>query len=128
MATSPYAYGNSSIYPSDLSDTVESVDAMPLAAQPAKRAPPDPLNNLGHALLQNLPEGVGLSFMAEHFPHVVNRLALLWTDKARLNQYIDSLIVADRAIRRGFAFQALEELTEIRNAGPLPSGRGSGAR
>ena len=58
MATSPYAYGRFSKYPTDLSDTVALVDAKPMSAQRPAHPAPDALNKLAHALLQNLPAGV----------------------------------------------------------------------
>jgi hypothetical protein len=76
----------------------------------------EPLEARALALLKNLPAPAKLSYCVENFPHLVNRIAMLWLDTNALIIYIDSLMLNDRADRVGFPFEALSELTELREA------------
>ena len=76
----------------------------------------EPLETRSQNLLKSLPSTLSLTFCAEHYPHVVNRLAAVWHDSPALVRYIDGLLLNDRGGRTGFAFDALAELTELRTA------------
>lgn len=67
------------------------------------------------ALLKSLPLEATLEYTAENFPHVVNRIAGVWHDAKLLTQYIDKLMIDDRGGRAGFPFEALDELTRVRD-------------
>lgn len=82
-------------------------------AVPAKR---EPINGWGQQLLDDLPSGCRLDFTAEHYPHVVNKVAVIWNDLTQLTRYLDGLLLADRNNRQGFAYEALMELTNLREA------------
>jgi hypothetical protein len=64
-------------------------------------------------LLARLPSNLKLRATAERYPHVVNKLAILWGDASALDAFIKTLIVDDRPERVGFHFEALAELIEI---------------
>ena len=76
----------------------------------------EPLETRAQNLLKTLPGTLSLRFCAEHYPHVVNRLAAVWHDSPALVRYIDGLLLNERGGRTGFAFDALAEMTELRTA------------
>ncbi len=86
----------------------------PGASTVAPAAPPrEPLSPWGEELVRSA--GVRLGYTAQRYPHIVNRLAVLWHDTPALVRYIDGLIMDDRPQRQGFEFQALDELTGLKN-------------
>jgi uncharacterized membrane protein YebE (DUF533 family) len=72
------------------------------------------LDNFGRRLLLDLDVGLSLARTAHLYPHIVNRLALVWTDAQQLESYLDSVLITDRTGRMGLDFMALCELNEIR--------------
>ena len=66
-------------------------------------------------LLARLPPEVPLAQTAAEFPHVVNRLSVLWDDPGAFRKAIDDLLLDDRRQRQGFPFKVLLELTELRD-------------
>jgi hypothetical protein len=95
----------------------------PVIAQPASLGPKTPEHGpvrepLGHEatlFLSRLPPTVKLSATATRYPHILNKLAMLWNDAKALDVYLTGLLVDDRPSRAGFEFSALEELVEVRN-------------
>jgi predicted Rdx family selenoprotein len=82
--------------------------------EPAQRQIREPLNEFGRELLARLPPEVPLAQTATQFPHVVNRLSVLWDDAGAFGKAIDDLLLDDRRQRQGFPFEVLLELTELR--------------
>lgn len=114
MASSPYSYTSPSSFFRDVCQPVQQK-----ADDPSAQAKPavvrEPLNRDGQQLLRSLPPALRLSYTAARYPHIVNRLAILWNDSRELSRYIDGLLVDDRANRQGFEFETLNELADVRN-------------
>lgn len=129
MSSSPYSYSRPGLpIQSDVWVPVTPAGGPPAATREGDRATPastqrdtpaapprEPLNAWGAELARNPPNGVKLSFTAAHYPHVVNQLAVFWNDWRALLRYVDSLLMDDRVQRKGFDFEALDELTGIKN-------------
>lgn len=47
------------------------------------------------------------------FPHVLNKLATLWSDDEACGAYLESLMLDDRGDRQGFPPEALSELIAL---------------
>lgn len=96
-----------------------AVAAGPVVA-PAPRAPArrqrEPLSDDGQRLLERLPPGLSLVHTVASFPHVINRLALVWDNPRELVAIVDDLLIDDRLQRAGFPLKVLVELTDVRDA------------
>lgn len=66
-------------------------------------------------LLESLPPDLRLVTLRGEFPRVLNKLAHVWDDPAEFLPTMESLLLDDRVARQGFPFDALKELTEIRD-------------
>ena len=86
---------------------------MPAAGSPATVR--ESLNAFGEQLLRGLPPTIRLDHTAARYPHIVNKLAVVWNDAGVLSKYLHSLLVDDRIRRQGFEFETLSELTDVRN-------------
>lgn len=64
---------------------------------------------------------------ADAHPHIVNKLAVLWDRPAELDRYFDELLLSNRPGRKGFAFDVLNELTDLRSLRDW-AGRHNGGR
>ena len=87
----------------------------PSAQMPGRRHR-EALDVYGQNLLGRLPPGTSLEMTREYFPHVINRLALVWDDPKGLRAIVDDLLVDDRPQREGFPLAVLNELSEVRDA------------
>ena len=58
------------------------------------------------------------NLLLERYPHVANRLALCWADKALTNRLFEDLLVDKRGGRKGFPPQVSAELLRLRAAYP----------
>jgi hypothetical protein len=76
---------------------------------------PSRLDAFGSRLLANLGHGLVLTETARLYPHVVNKLAVVWNDAKSLDDYLDALLYADRNGRAGLDFKAAAELADVRN-------------
>jgi hypothetical protein len=54
-----------------------------------------------------------LDKVAERFPHVVNRLALVWKRPAHADRYFDDLLNDTRGGRMGFPLGVVMQLTDL---------------
>jgi hypothetical protein len=72
------------------------------------------LNSVAWAWLEGLPSEVRPRELAVQFPHVVNRIALLWPDDRAALEHLNSLMVDDRGDRRGFPMDVVGELATLR--------------
>ena len=133
MTTSPYSYRSRSLpgaeraepaAPSPLdagTAVVERAAAQTAPPAPTEsieppRVPREPLDHRGEALLRQLPGGLRLDVTARRYPHIVNQLAALWHDPRALDRCLEGLMIDDRRDRQGFAFEALAELADLREA------------
>jgi hypothetical protein len=97
---------------------VEARDAVtPEASTAALCAPPRPtrpaLSRAGIEMMSRLPPPM-LRYTAEHFPHIVDRLASEWAKPSRMADAIDDLIYDMRGGRAGFPMEVLSELGVLR--------------
>jgi hypothetical protein len=76
------------------------------------------LDPFGRRLLLDLDMGLSLARTAHLYPHIVNRLALLWNDAEQLEAYLDSVLITDRTTRMGLDFAALCELDQDPRCAP----------
>ena len=86
----------------------------PVAPKP--KCPLEPLDARARKLLQNLPAASSLTQTAQHFPHLVNRLAGVWNEARQLRKFVDDLLVDERGGRAGFPYEILDELITLREA------------
>ena len=118
MYKSRYHHRDAYLRDDDIRAPIRKPEVAPVAeaAEVVNKRRLEPLEARALALLKNLPAPADLSYCVQHFPHLVNRIAMLWLDTNALIVYIDSLMINDRADRVGFPFEALSELTELREA------------
>jgi hypothetical protein len=87
------------------------------ASTAALSAPPQPtraaLSRAGIEMMSRLPHPM-LRYTADHFPHIVDRLASEWANPSRMARAIDDLIYDMRGGRAGFPMEVLSELGVLR--------------
>ena len=66
------------------------------------------------ALLRRLPPELPMTVTARDFPHVMNRIAIVFGNVAALEQVMWKLLIDDRSDREGFPFQVANELADLR--------------
>jgi len=99
----------------------QASDAVAAGTTTARRSGPDgalrqPRSGLSRAAIEmmtRLPYPM-LRYTAEHFPHIVDRLASEWANPTRMAGAIDDLIYDMRGGRAGFPMQVLNELGVLR--------------
>lgn len=107
----------------------------------AMRRPPAPfdrqLTRLGTRWLLSIPRRHRPRELAARFPHVVNRMALLWGKRDLVDHYFDDLLVDRRGGRQGFPRAVTDELLVLhehflglfdRSVRPLPLSLPAGAQ
>lgn len=96
---------------------VTSADTRPLAAWTMidRSASAEPLDVRAQRLFASLPYAFRLSATRRDFPHVLNRLAAEWDVPARFLRLMDELLMDQRGDRRGFPFETVLELTNLRD-------------
>jgi hypothetical protein len=90
------------------------------AASPiSDREPPPPwrprerLSEAAKALMNSLPDSLSVSAIALDYPHVLNRLAVVWPYEKAFEQELWALLFDDRADREGFPFSVEDELLAL---------------
>lgn len=114
---SPYQYSSSLPFHSDVWDPVLKPPAS-VTLQTQETTPPplrEALRQEAHIFLSSLPPTLKLAATAARYPHIVNKLAVVWNDSKALDAFLTNLLVDDRPNRVGFEFSALEELVDVRN-------------
>ena len=96
-------------------------------ADPAsQRAPQRPERVQDETLrwLASLPEHVRPAELTRRYPRIANKIAALWKQVARCEEYLDQLVVDRRGGRKGFPMAIAQELTVLRRhyAALHPSG------
>jgi hypothetical protein len=71
------------------------------------------LSSVAWAWLEGLPSEVRPRELAVQFPHVVNRIAVLWHDDRATLENLRSLMVDDRGDRRGFPMEVAAEIASL---------------
>lgn len=79
---------------------------------PARR--PEPLDVRAQRLYASLPPTLQPALTRERFPHVVNRIAAEWEIPTRFAKLMDELLLDARGHRTGFPYEAVRELTALR--------------
>lgn len=84
----------------------------------ARRSAPNPkdmrLSKPTLLWVENLPPQAIPFYLCEHFPRIVNRLALCWADKDLAIRRLDDLLKDKRGGRQGFPPEALREIETLR--------------
>ena len=66
------------------------------------------------AFLSSLNQSVRPYQLAVRFPRIVNNLARLWEQPAKLDRYLDDLLIDTRGNRQGFPMRILTELVALK--------------
>jgi hypothetical protein len=66
-----------------------------------------------HVWLRQIPSAQLPKHLCRHHPHLVNRFAACWGDRARVEALVDELLVDRRGGRRGFSSRVQAELTQL---------------
>ena len=66
----------------------------------------------------NLPIEIRPSLLLERYPHVANRVALCWADKALIDRLFEDLLIDKRGGRKGFPPPVRAELLNLRKSYP----------
>lgn len=89
----------------------------PVAAKRPRRGlaygPPAELTPHAKRWLRSLPRRCRPKMLAEEFPHVVNRLAIAWGDRALVERCFDQLMIDHRGDRHGFPKAASAEVLAL---------------
>jgi hypothetical protein len=84
----------------------------------ARRSPPNPkdtrVSKSALVWVENLPPQAIPFYLCEHFPRIVNRLALCWADPELAIRRLDDLLKDKRGGRQGFPPEALREIETLR--------------
>lgn len=83
----------------------------------ARRAPPlltdRQLSRIVPRWLESLPPEAFPLYLCEHFPRIVNRLALCWSDPDLAVRLLDEFFLDERGTRQGFPAEASADLTRL---------------
>jgi len=71
------------------------------------------LSPAAHVWLMKLPASVRPNHLADTFPRIANRLALVWRDATLVDKVLDDLLVDKRGGRRGFPAEVSAELLRL---------------
>ena len=85
-----------------------------LARREPLRAIDTALSPLAEKWVQQLPGPTRPVQLCEHYPRIVNRLALCWPDRALTGQVFETLFSVKRGGRKGFPKAIVDELTALR--------------
>jgi hypothetical protein len=84
----------------------------------ARRSAPNPkdtrVSKSALVWVENLPPQAIPFYLCEHFPRIVNRLALCWADRELAIRRLDDLLKDKRGSRQGFPPEALREIETLR--------------
>lgn len=100
-------------WPADVAASVEAAATSVVAAWSVHK-PREFLDAAGFALMRHPDIGPRLGRTARAYPHVVNRLAAVWTEPDRLLSQLQGLLLNDRPDRQGFPLAIVQELAELR--------------
>jgi hypothetical protein len=73
------------------------------------------LSKEARELLARLSECVPLDEVARQFPHIVNKLAQVWSKPTAVHKFLDSLLFDGRAGRQGFPLDVFTQLARLRS-------------
>lgn len=80
---------------------------------PSYWRPRERLSEAAMALMNALPQRLSVSALALDYPHVLNRLAVVWPYDRAFEQEMWALLLGDRTEREGFPFSVEEELLAL---------------
>ena len=86
---------------------------IPEQMAPSNWRPRERLGEGAKALMNALPEHVSVTAIALDYPHVLNRLAVVWPHVGAFEQEIWGLLFDDRSEREGFPFSVEDELLAL---------------
>lgn len=99
--------------PGDASGRSEPASRVALTGVPAAWRPPEKLSEAAKALMNALPGHLSVTALALDFPHVLNRLAVVWPYEKAFEQELWALLFGDRPGREGFPFAVEDELLAL---------------
>jgi hypothetical protein len=94
--------------------TPQAQPATPSSAPESGATASATLSPAAEQLVLNLRGRLGLALLPR-YPHVLNRIAELWSDSRRLTSYFEDLLIDSRGSRRGFPLEVISELTRLRD-------------
>lgn len=62
----------------------------------------------------DLPMQLYPATLITRFPHIANTLARLWERPLHCERYFDSLVLDDRGVRKGFPYDAAQEVSALK--------------
>lgn len=71
------------------------------------------LSELAQTWLDDLPQSVRPSRCAQHYPRIINRLAVVWPDASEVHAFLTDLVLDKRGDRRGFPHGITPELVRL---------------
>jgi hypothetical protein len=71
------------------------------------------LLTMTHLWLHRIPSGIHPKQLCRHHPHIANRFAQCWGDRARVEALVDELMNDRRGQRRGFSDRVLAEIARL---------------
>ena len=83
------------------------------ATVPSPWRPRARLSDDAKALMNALPDRLSVSAIALDYPHVLNRLAIVWPYEKAFEQELWGLLFDDRPDREGFPFAVEDELLAL---------------
>jgi len=66
-------------------------------------------------LIGSLPADLKPLSLAEKYPRIINRIALVWPYPAECEEFLNSLVMDNRGGRQGFPFAVLAEISNLRD-------------
>jgi len=91
----------------------ESAPGAAVPTAPSSWRPRERLSEAAKALMNALPQRICVSAIALDYPHVLNRLAVVWPYDRAFEQQMWALLLDDRTEREGFPFSVEEELLAL---------------
>lgn len=91
----------------------ERAPSVAVPAAPSFWRPRERLSEAAKALMNALPQRLSVSALALDYPHVLNRLAVVWPYDRAFEQEMWALLLDDRTEREGFPFSVEEELLAL---------------
>lgn len=85
------------------------------SANSTRRAADNVLDDRAKKWLASLEEKIRPSALAEKYPRIANRIALLWTEPELMRKYFDEVMVDERGGRAGFAEDIMTEMATLRH-------------
>jgi hypothetical protein len=83
------------------------------AATPAEQL--CPLSGDALRLMSRLQDKVSMDKLADQYPRILNRIAILWDKPLLADRYFEELLLDNRGSRQGFTLAVLSEINLLRD-------------